>query len=366
MEFKKPLRWVCGLLALIVAFQGLRRCDIDLAQYFYSIDHGRPFQLQPSHAFLLEGILADCIGLMFGWAPILWSVVGIVLLAFTFRSSLRNNTISLYSLILVLAFSRLPDTLGQWVGKLDPFLFCFLLLSVNRNRAVSMAGTALAAFCAPVGAVISAIGVKCVYAASGTDDKQPRVYIAALAAAADLILFKIIFGNRQSRFEYIAGELPRLARNGLSYGALTLLASIIVPLITIFCFVRPPAIRGRRSAMLAGWFCFVVILSCLLTLDHTRVATMLLFAPLMALLQVSERREFPATREFKALLFGAFLAARLVIPHIDETGPHILSWDNLRGLLGFEAKIVTHRMDSPRSLQQANPLSPDRAASAPP
>src|SRR5581483_4937499 len=97
------------------------------------------------------------------------------------------------TLLLVVAFSRLPDTLSLWIGKMDPFLFAFLVLSVNRNRAVATTAAILAAFCNPMAAVISSVGVACAQAANGRPVAILALILTVAAAQIDLLGFHLLF-----------------------------------------------------------------------------------------------------------------------------------------------------------------------------
>jgi predicted metal-binding membrane protein len=90
-----------------------------------------------------------------------------------------------------------------------------------------------------------------------------------------------------------------------------------------------------RSAALAGWSAVAAMLACVAAVDHTRVALMVSLAPMIALMEavrLERRAEGPPRHDL--LLVAGLFAARLAIPHVDDHGPIMLSWNFLRPLLG--------------------------------
>ena len=132
------------ICSLIVFFQGMRFIDVDYPYIFSAMLSSNISSIDPMKGYLVEGILEDLIGVSYvamGFKPLttqlLWWISGLVLLVIVVAYSINDRSILYFDLVLIVAFSRVIDTLSAWVGKFDPFLLSFLVLTANKQRAVA-------------------------------------------------------------------------------------------------------------------------------------------------------------------------------------------------------------------------------------
>jgi hypothetical protein len=308
---------------LIFLFQGTKVSDVDYPNIFKAILSSNISAINPAKGYLLEGILEDVIGLAYtgtGFQPqLLWWCSGVLLLAIVIMLSVRDRSIAFSDLILIIAFSRLIDTLFLWVGKFDPFLLSFLVLTANKNKKIALAGIVLASFSHPSVAAISTVGVVFVEAAF-TGVLFPAAIVVALAAAlTDISLFHYLFPSLLDRSGLVWSWISRVLRSGAHWGLITLVSSLLVPFLSIQYFREPLRFSSRVYAiMLGSWVILLAVVACI-ALDHTRVASLLTLAPLITLLRVQRLRGDVTAQNFSKV-FAVLFLARLVIPHIAEFG----------------------------------------------
>jgi hypothetical protein len=245
------------ICSLIVFFQGMLYWDYP--EIFNAMLSSNISSITPDQGYLVEGMLEDLIGISYvamGFKPLttqlLWCISGLVLLVIVVAYSTNDRSISYFDLVLIVAFSRVIDTLSVWVGKFDPFLLSFLILTANKQRAVALVGIVLAVLSHPILAVISTAGVVLVEVAF-VGIWFPAAIVAVLSAAlVDAALFHYFFPSLWSRAGLTWAQASEILSNRKSWGQVTmvtlvtLLSTILVPFLSIQCF------PGRREAAAAG------------------------------------------------------------------------------------------------------------------
>jgi hypothetical protein len=335
------------ICSLIVFFQGMYFADDDYPYIFNAILSSNISSIDPTKGYLVEGILEDLIGISYvamGFKPLttqlLWWISGLVLLVLVVAYSINDRSISYSDLVLIVAFSRVIDTLSVWIGKFDPFLLSFLILTANKQRTVALVGIVLAGLSHPILAVISTAGVVLVEVAF-VGIWFPAAIVAVLSAAlVDAGLFHYFFPSLWSRPGLVWTRASEIFGNGKHWGLVTLLSSILVPFLSIQYF-KPPLrfVANTHTILLALWIFLVVVISGV-ALDHTRVACLLTIAPLIVLLRSQNLRNDNASvaPDFSKPFVILFLS-RLVIPHIVEFGPIYSNW----GLLARVYKTLASK-----------------------
>src|SRR5215471_18560689 len=200
-----PYAAIVIICCLIVVFQGLEFSDLDYPHIFKTMLSSNISSIDTA-GYLVEGILEDLIGVSYvamGFKPLttqlLWWISGLVLLVIVVAYSINDRSISYSDLVLIVAFSRVIDTLSVWVGKFDPFLLSFLILTANKKRTVALIGIVLAGLSHPILAVISTAGVVLVEIAF-VGIWFPVAIVAVLSAALmDAALFHYFFPSLLSR-----------------------------------------------------------------------------------------------------------------------------------------------------------------------
>jgi hypothetical protein len=334
---KNPYAIIVIICFLIVLFQGMRFSDFDYPAIFKAMLSSNISSIDPKKGYLVEGIIVDLIGISYvamGFKPfttqLLWWISGLVLLVSVVAYSLNDRSISLRDLVLIVAFSRVVDTLFLWAGKFDPFLLSFLILTANKNKKVALVGIVLAGLSHPILAVISTAGVVLVEIAF-LGIWFPAAIVAALSAAlVDFGLFHYFFPELLNHTGQAWNFRSRLLINAVHWGLITLFSSILVPFLSIQYF--KPALRfvaNTHTIFLVSWILIVAIISCAVVLDHTRVACLLTIAPLIVFLrsQNSKNNNAAVAPDFSKA-FVILLLSRLVIPHIDQRGPSLFLWDH--------------------------------------
>ena len=324
------------ICSLIVFFQGMHfSADLDYPYIFNAVLSSNISSIDPSKGYLVEGILEDLIGISYvamGFKPLttqlLWWISGLVLLVIVVAYSINDRSISYSDLVLIVAFSRVIDTLSVWVGKFDPFLLSFLILTANKQRRVALVGIVLAGLSHPILAVISTAGVVLIEVAF-VGIWFPTAIVAVLSSAlVDAGLFHYFFPSLLSRPGLVWTRASEIFGNGKHWGLVTLLSSILVPFLSIQYF-KPPLrfVANTHTILLALWIFLIVVISGVAVEDHTRVACLLTIAPLIVLLRSQNSRNDNAgvAPDFSKTFVILFLS-RLVIPHIDVYGPHLFSW----------------------------------------
>jgi hypothetical protein len=316
-----------ALFAVIVwsifLFQGALISDPDYPRIFRAILSSNFSAIDPAKGYLLEGVIEDAIGLAYtaaGFEPqLLWWCTGLTLLAIVTTLSVSDRSISFGDLILIIAFSRVIDTLFLWVGKFDPFLLSFLILTANKNKKIALAGIVLAAFCHPSVAVISTAGVVLVEAAF-TGVLFPAAFVVALAAAlTDIGLFHYLFPSLLDRSGLVWAWIFRVLKTGAHWGFISLVSSLLVPFLSIQYFRQPLRFSNHiQGIMLSLWVALMAVVAWG-ALDHTRVACLVTLAPLITLLRVQRLRSDVTASDFSKVFF-VLLLSRLVIPHFAEFG----------------------------------------------
>jgi hypothetical protein len=330
-----PYAAIVIICFLIVLFQGMRFCDLDYPDIFKNMLSSNISSIEPTKGYLVEGLLEDLIGIFYvvmGFKPLttqlLWWISGLVLLVIVVAYSINDRSISYPDLVLIVAFSRVIDTLSVWVGKFDPFLLSFLILTANKKRTITLVGVVLAGLSHPILAVMSTAGVVLVEIVFVGTWFPAAIVAVLLAALVDAGLFHYFFPSLLSRAGLELTFTPRTLDSSKNWGLITLLASFLVPFLSIQYFKPPLRFAVNTHAiLLVSWLFLIVVSSAVVALDHTRVACLLTIAPLIVFLRSQNSRNDNAgvAPEFSKI-FVILLLSRLVIPHIDESGPHLWWW----------------------------------------
>ena len=324
------------ICALIVLFQGIRFSDPDYPGYFKMLLSSNLSSIDPSKGYLLEGVLVDLIGIAYAaagfkafTAQLSWWISGLVLLVLTTAFSVRSRSISLADLVLIVSFSRVIDTLFLWGGKFDPFLLSFLVLTANRSKRMALVGIVLASFSHPILAVISTTGIVLIEVTFEGVWFGAALWVVSLAATIDVMLFHYFFSTLMDRLHLLLPLISQILNSGFHWGLATLLSALLLPIVYIQSFKPPLRLSKNTSVIvLTLWAIVVIITSCVLTLDHTRVACLLTAAPLIVFLRSQKICVNAATTVIPRVskLFIILFLSRLVIPHIDAEGPHLFWW----------------------------------------
>ncbi len=315
-----------ALLALpVVLIDGIRTVDADLPGFLAGIARGA-MPVPAERGFLLEGVLTDGIGAGFARAGLppevlapAWWGLGLLLLAAMLALSLRRGELAFRDLLLIWAFSHLVDTLALWVGKFDPWLMAFLVLSAWRRPGPAVAGAVLAALCHPILAVLSTAGVAAVDLALERRFRALQAGAVLLAAAGDLALAHRILPGLVDRAGYAENLAAGLLHDAALLALPTLVSAALVPFVLVRCFAGPFRYGERLgAATLAVWAAAVLFVGCVATLDHTRVLCLLTLAPALAFLR--HQKGGIAPERWDWALFALLMLCRLALGQIDGNG----------------------------------------------
>lgn len=315
-----------ALLALpVVLIDGVRTVDADLPGFLTGLARGG-VPVPAERGFLLEGVLTDGIGAGLARAglppealSLTWWGLGLLLLAAMLAVSLRRGELAFRDLLLIWAFSHLVDTLALWVGKFDPWLMAFLVLSAWRRPGPAVAGAVLAAFCHPILAVLSTAGVVAVDLALLRRFRWPQAGAVLLAAAGDLALAHRILPGLVDRAGYAENLAAGLLHDAALLALPTLVSAALVPFVLVRCFAGPFRYGERLAAApLMAWAVAVLFVGCVATLDHTRVICLLTLAPALAFLRHQARGGAPERWDWG--LFALLVLCRLALAQIDGNG----------------------------------------------
>lgn len=337
---KLTLRHFLLVAFLIVCVSGVETADNNLVIYLREIlQTGRP-NVPATDGYLLEGLFQDAIAIAFAFLrpqggisiQLAW-VLGIFVASGALAFSIWDKTIEATTAFLAVAFSRIVDTCFLWIGKLDPFLFAFLILALNRRRWLATTAAGLAAFCHPIAAVVSVIGINAV-----TYWKDRRVSWLQLAAvvvcaAVDTLAVRLVFPSITTRTGLFFIQFKQLMANGIEFGISGAVIGIVLPIAAALCLAKASVEKvDWRSAPAMLWLIGAFLIASILTLDHTRDATLVFFVPYIAWLNY-ELRAKPAIG-IELQLFSALFLFRLFVPHVALEGAKIFEYQQL-------AKIVT-------------------------
>ncbi len=315
-----------ALLALpVVLIDGVRTVDADLPGFLAGMARGG-MPVPAERGFLLEGVLTDGIGaglarlgLPPGALSLTWWGLGLLLLAAMLALSLRRGEIAFRDLLLIWAFSHLVDTLALWVGKFDPWLMAFLVLSAWRRPAPAVAGAVLAAACHPILAVVSTAGIVAVDLALERRFRSLQAGAVLLAAAGDLALAHRVLPGLVDRAGYAENLAAGLLHDAALLALPTLVSAALVPFVLVRCFAGPFRYGARLgAALLLAWAAAVLFVGCVATLDHTRVLCLLTLAPALAFLRHQARGGAPERWDWG--LFALLMLCRLALAQIDGNG----------------------------------------------
>jgi hypothetical protein len=314
------------LIISIVVSQGISFSDSEYPTLLTMAMSGHGSSIDPQKGFLLEGLLGDGIGMLFlslgltaTFAPSVWWLFGVVLLTIVLIWQVERGSLNPLDLLIMIAFSRMVDTLALFVGKFDPFLLAFLALSTDKNRILSGLGLILSAFLHPFVAIVSAAGIVVLRGAFDGVWLRYAMPAVLISAVVDLGLFKSLFPTMDNRGNYLSDKLDGVLLSGFHWGLVTFVASLVVPFLMLTYFKAGRPIPDKRHGILLMiWVSTVVLLSCLITFDHTRVSCLLTFAPALVYLRSRPWREVddPEGTRLCLLALITFFLARLVIPHV--------------------------------------------------
>jgi hypothetical protein len=336
---KLSLRHFAVVGLLIVCVQGVQTADANLVVYLREIvEYGKP-TVPAKDGYLLEGLLQDAIGAAFAFVQprgiisiqLAW-VLGMFCAAGALAFSIWDRTIDATVAFLAVAFTRIVDTCFLWIGKLDPFLFTFLILTINRRPWVATLAAGFAAFCHPLAAIVSTTGVNAISYWAERRVNWIQIGVAIACAAADIAIVKYRFPSVSTRTDFFSGELSLLTSNGVEFGISGAIIGIVLPLVATLCLARSKSFNlDWRIAPALLWLVGAFIISAMLTLDHTRVATLIVLSPYLAWLHHEVRSNGPVDIDLH--IFGALFLTRLFVPHVASEGPKIFEYEQVTRMI---------------------------------
>jgi hypothetical protein len=319
-----------------VLFADSRIADWDLTSAFVAMSQGRDPGLEPGRQFLLEGLLPNTVGMGYaslglrGTALLLatW-LTGMLaflaaLAAYCWRDPVRREW-----LFLLVAFTHLADTISLWQGRTDAyFLACIVVGVLSTSNWLRAAAFALACFCHPPIALIAFAGVTVLRWQKGERVHLASLLVVPLAFVLAQILIAAWFPGIRDRAAYMAHDLGLLIRSGIHYAPIVVGSCFLLPILGLFV-ASPHGVaaffQSRRAFPFLGWLGFVALLSTLLVLDRTRVATMLTFGPFLLLYATAVPARLALNRNATWIVYG-LVALRLLSPHVDQHGIIQFEW----------------------------------------
>jgi hypothetical protein len=335
---KLSLRHFAIIAFLIVCVAGVQTADANLIVYLQEIiKFGKP-TVPASDGDLLEGLFQDAIGVAFTFAfhgpvstQLAW-VLGMFCAAGALAFSIWDKSIDATVALLAVAFTRIVDTCCLWVGKLDPFLFTFLILTINRRRWLAVVAAGLAAFCHPIAAVVSTIGVNAITYWTERRVNWAQLATVVVCAVVDILIVRHIFPSITTRTGLFLLQFKQLMMNGIELGISGATIGIVLPIVAAICLGRLSLSRPDwHGAPALLWLAGAFAIASVLTLDHTRDATLIFFVPYMAWLNHQLRSQSPAGIELR--LFSTLFLFRLFVPHVALEGAKIFEYEQLTRLV---------------------------------
>ena len=323
------------IISFIVLFQGFAFIDINYPAYLSMIIDHHSSDIPAYQGYLLEGLLGDLIGifyLLLGFSPstamIMWWCTGIIVLSLVIMMSVKYSSVDLADVILLVAFSRVVDTLSLWFPKFDPYLIAMLILSTYKNKLIAITGIGIAAFLHPSVTIVSTVGVVIIRAAFEKIWFIEAVIIALLLAAIDLYLFHHFLPSLSSRAEEVNRLSYPLILSSIRWGPIAFITSIAVPfcMMSYFKTLQMPEAYFRN--LIIFWLMLVIMLSCVFSFDRTRVSCLLTVAPTIVFLRSTQWRDKQQKHEC-TVVFAVFVLARIVIPHVQGLGITLGAWGSV-------------------------------------
>ncbi|TCZ66070.1 hypothetical protein [Roseicella aquatilis] len=327
---------VVFVVLLEVLFSGARIADWDLSSAFLSMSEGRVPNLAPDRQFQLEGLLPNSvgagyavIGLRGGKLLITTWLTGILFFLSVCGYYMHLGRIGFSAVFLMILSTRITDTFSMWQGRNDAFFLAFVVVGVlSPSVALSAAAFSLACFCHPLIAILSFLGV---LAAKLVMKQRINLLHAAFVVssfAVTQLLIRSLYPGIRDRTAYLAQGFHDILFSGMHYSLVVIVSCLFIPLFGLY--VSNPdgfagSLRNRSATLFLAWLALVSVVSTLLVLDHTRVATMLTFGPLVLLYAGLVPSGLPRDRHVVNAMVGLF-AARLLAPHVDMHGILMFEW----------------------------------------
>ena len=328
------------LLGLLVLAQlllgGSRIVDWDLTSTFVAMSQGRTPGLEPGRQFLLEGLLPNSVGMGYaslglrGAALLLatWLTGMLAFLAalavYCWRDPVRREW-----LLLLVAFTHLVDTISLWQGRTDAYLLACVVVGVLSARGwLRTAAFALACFCHPPIAIIAFAGVTVLRWHKGERLDRAALLVVPLAFILAQVLIAAWFPGVRNRAGFMAHDLAAIIGSGIDYALIVVGSCFVLPIFGLFVaspYKMAALFRSRRAFLFLGWLGFAALLSTLLVLDRTRVATMLTFGPFLLLYAAAVPARLALNRDATLIVYG-LVALRLLSPHVDQNGIIQFEW----------------------------------------
>jgi hypothetical protein len=321
---------------LQLLFAGSRIADWDLTSTFVAMSQGQDPGLKPGKQFLLEGLLPNSVGMGYaslglrGAALLLatWLTGMLAFLAalavYCWRDPVRRGW-----LLLLVAFTHMVDTLSLWQGRTDAYvLACIVVGVLSTSGLLRAAAFALACFCHPPIALIAFAGVAVLRWHKGERLDRAALLVVPLAFILTQILIAVWFPGIRNRAGFMAHDLAAIIGSGIDYAPIVIGSCFVLPILGLFVASPDrvaPLFRSRRAFAFLGWLGFVALLSTLLVLDRTRVATMLTFGPFLLLYATAMPVRLTPNRNTTLIVYG-LVALRLLSPHVDMDGVIQFEW----------------------------------------
>ena len=151
-----------------------------------------------------------------------------------------------------------------------------------------------------------------------------QVAAVATAAAADLSAVHVLLPGFVGRDRYMADLVWGLLHDAALLGPMTLVSAALVPFALLRRFAGPFRYGTGVGATLLGlWAGSALLVACVMTLDHTRVLSLLTFAPAVAFLREQRQARDCGTRDMERWdwsLFALLFLCRLALPQVDGNG----------------------------------------------
>ena len=126
----------------------------------------------------------------------------------------------------------------------------------------------------------------------------------------------------------MAHDLAAIIGSGIDYALIVVGSCFVLPIFGLFVaspYKMAALFRSRRAFLFLGWLGFAALLSTLLVLDRTRVATMLTFGPFLLLYAAAVPARLALNRDATLIVYG-LVALRLLSPHVDQNGIIQFEW----------------------------------------
>lgn len=336
---RKPVAALLLVCAVELLFSGVAAQDHNLLTYFGAVLSGSAQGVPTDRQFLLESVLPDEIGAgltrlgLHGFALFwVWWTVGLALLAGAFWYAVRVGRLSIYAVIVLFAVSHLTDTLSLYVFKADPYLLAFVILALSVSSAwAAIALMVLAGLCHPQAAALACVGIGTArYMTDGRWQRRwPIGAITAFVAGEAAVHF--IVGPINGRLENNLAGLVHAVGRGFLTAPPFLLGTVVLAGLTFAAIghaLGRPKPSWKAASPLLAVTAVVIVVSAILTQDHTRIFTLAMFGAMAVIAQHLLKGYTPERPVAKsdAVVIGVLFLGRLVAPQMGGGGARFVEF----------------------------------------